>query len=101
METLHAVEVDGMVIEPQSLHDRFLTGAPQCQKQGLIRVGHHIVGPGMRTVDHQTVHLGQTAALGMRGDDMASARPSAARRYIIFITSTYCATDSRATGLSG
>ena len=103
MESHDAIAVHRAVVEPEGLHSGLLVGPPQCEEHRLIRVGHHggrigrpAAGDGGQAV------VAQTVARGMCGEDSgASARPSAARRYTIFIRSTYCATDSRAAALSG
>ena len=96
VEPSHAVEVDRMFVEPDDLHDRLLTGAAQREQQRLIGVRHHIVSSSA-VISHRY----QTVALGSRGEDIESARPSATRRKVHFICSTNSAIDSRATGLSG
>ena len=97
----HTIEVDGVPIDPQPLHDRLLAGAAQGEEQRLIRIGHHVADVRSRSGLRRTIEAGHTEAFGMRGEVTESARPSATRRKTIFIRSTYWATDSRAMGLSG
>jgi uncharacterized Zn-binding protein involved in type VI secretion len=97
VEAFEALNVNRMLVDPQNLHDGFLSCPTQRKEKRLVRVGQHIVRISGIAADHD----GQTVALGIRGDDTESARPSAARKKTTFIISTYCATDSLATALSG
>lgn len=94
VETSQTFNVDRMLVDPDHLGDRLLSCRPQSEEKALIRVIEQIRAPG-------DGEAGQTAAFGMRGDESESARPSATRRNTIFMASTYWATDSRASALSG
>jgi hypothetical protein len=48
MEAPHTIEVDGVAIDPQPLHDRLLAGAAQGEEQRLIRIGHYVLRVGFR-----------------------------------------------------
>ena len=86
VQPLHAVEVNRVFIDPQPLHDRFLTGAAQGQEECLIRIGNYIAGARPGVGDYRDLWPVHTAppesikALGIRGEVTESARPSAARR---------------------
>lgn len=76
VEAFEALNVNWMLVDPEDLHDGFLSRSAQRKEERLVWVGQHVV----RISGMVDGHDGQTVALGIRGDDTESARPSAARR---------------------